>query len=109
MEKPTEVSKDIHQFIHSFTKHSRRIDSMPRAIDTERSPKEPWGRGKDADPCAGRRPGLCHGDSASLLHCLAFLGDVLLPWASSLNVLNSYHESGPILRHYVNNFISFLL
>lgn len=55
MEKPTEVSKDIHQFIHSFTKHSRSIDSMPRAIDTERRPKELWGRGKEADPCAGRR------------------------------------------------------
>lgn len=55
MEKPTEVSKDIHQFIRSFTKHSRRINSMPRAIDTERSPKELWGRGKEADPCAGRR------------------------------------------------------
>lgn len=92
MEKPTEMSKDIHQFIHSFTKYSRSIDSMPRAIDTERRPKELWGRGKEADWCAGRRA-----------------SDVLLPWASSLNVLNSHHESGPILRHYVNNFISFLL
>lgn len=55
VEEPTEVNKDIHQFIHSFTKHSRRIDSMLHPIDTERNPKELWGRGKEADPCAGRR------------------------------------------------------
>lgn len=105
VEKPTEVNKDIHQFIHRFTKHSRRIDSMPQRGTLRNCGVE----GRKLTRVQAGEPGLCHGGSASLLHCLAFLGDVLLPWASSLNVLNSHHESGPILRHYVNNFISFLL
>ena len=72
MEKPTEMSKDIHSFIHLFTKRSLSSNSVPGARDTERRPRRPWGREAEARPT----------DSASLLQRLAFLGDTLLLCAS---------------------------
>lgn len=55
VEKPTEASKHIHSFIHLFTKHSLEYLLLAKGHNTERSPKGLWGRGVEADLCAGRR------------------------------------------------------
>lgn len=78
LEKPTEMSKDIHSFIHLFTKHSLSSYSVPGARDTERRPKRPWGQEAEAGLCRRQErqrpapetpPACCNAWHSLATHC----------------------------------------